>query len=114
MEALDGRIEKTAAREEIGNGGVDPKVPGDTVVKGQIDEAELAVEKKRIAGKGEDRGDVVRRDLSAFDAARLQVVLDVIRQRPGVLVRDVDLEGERARRRRHGVRRQHVEPGTKS
>jgi hypothetical protein len=75
----------------------------------QVDDCELAVHEVGFAGQGKDvrQGRGVER--TPAQAPLLEITVDVVRQRPGVLVGSVQLDGERAWRRRHGVGREHVE-----
>ena len=75
----------------------------------QVDDAELAVHEIDLFGPLEERVDVGRRHLAALDAAFGQVILDSVRDRPGVLVVEGELERERPGRRGDGVGREHVE-----
>jgi hypothetical protein len=110
VEFLDAPIHEAAVIRHGGGDGVSTPLARDLVVHREVERGRLEIQQIVLAGQVPDRVDLGGSDFAAARGfERIQILLDVAAQRPGVLVAELGLEREGMRFDVHGMRRAHVQ-----
>src|SRR5688572_2892673 len=109
VESLDRTVEEAAAVVHTAHHEVAAPVLGELVMQRDVELGELHVEEIVLSGQRLDGRDFVRSEAAPAARKPIQILARAAAQGPGVLVRELRLDGPRAGCRVDRVRRPHVE-----